>query len=137
MDLRFGSRVRLYSYRPMKFRPLLTALFLGLALLSRVTAQEAAPAAPSAADAAILDELKAIVTAVSAKMRAGPVTAEDLAVDIAKFDELLAKHPEKTDTTAQVAMMKAMLYLQVLKDESKGRELLLAVKTDFPGTQAA
>src|SRR6187402_1379068 len=121
----------------MKLRPLVTALFLGLSILSRATAQEAAPAAPSAADTVVLDELKVIVTGISAKMRAGPVTAESVAPDLAKFDELLAKHPEKTDATAQVAVMKAMLYLQVLKDETKGRELLLAVKTDFAGTEAA
>lgn len=121
----------------MKLRPFLASLFLGISLLSVARAQDAAPAAPSAADAAILDELKAIVTDVGTKMRAGQVTAETLAPDIAKFDALLAKHPEKNDTTAQVALMKAMLYLQVLEDEAKGRELLLAVKTDYANTEAA
>jgi thiol-disulfide isomerase/thioredoxin len=121
----------------MKLRPFLASLFLGISLLSVARAQDVAPAAPSAADAAILDELKAIVTDVGTKMRAGQVTAETLAPDIAKFDALLAKHPEKTDTTAQVALMKAMLYLQVLEDEAKGRELLLAVKTDYANTEAA
>jgi len=119
---------------------MLTALLLGLSILSRATAQEAAPAAPAApspAEAAILDELKVIIAEVSEKMRAGPATAESLAPDIAKFDALLAKHPEKNDTTARVAVMKAMLYLQVLNDQAKGRELLLAIKTDYPGTEAA
>ena len=118
----------------MKLRALLTALCLGLSILSSARAQDAAPAA---ADAAVLEEMKAIVSSITTKMRAGPVTAETLAPDIAKFDELLAKHPEKTNTTAQVAVMKAMLYLQVLGDEAKGRELLLAVKTDYAGTEAA
>src|SRR6478736_2363761 len=123
----------------MKLRPMLTALLLGLSILSRATAQEAAPAAPAApspAEAAILDELKVIVTGVSEKMRAGPATAESLAPDIAKFDALLAQHPEKNNTTARVAVMKAMLYLQVLNDQAKGRELLLAIKTDYPDTEA-
>jgi thiol-disulfide isomerase/thioredoxin len=85
----------------------------------------------------VLDELKTIIEGIGTKIRAGQVTAETLAPDIAKFDALLAKHPEKTDATAQVAVMKAMLYLQVLEDETKGRELLLAVKTDYAGTEAA
>jgi len=124
----------------MKLRPLLTALCLGLSVLSGAHAQDAAPAAapaPSAADTALLDELKTIIEGVGTKIRAGQANAETLAPDLAKFDALLAKHPEKTDATAQVAVMKAMLHLQVLKDEAKGRELLLAVKTDYAGTEAA
>jgi thiol-disulfide isomerase/thioredoxin len=121
----------------MKFRPLITSLCLGLSLLSGAHAQEAAPAAaPSAADAAILEELKVIVAGVGEKMRAGPPTAESLASDIAKFDELLAKHPEKNNTTARVAVMKAMLYVQVLNDEAKGRELLQQIKKDYAETDA-
>jgi len=118
----------------MKLRPLLTALCLGLSILSGARAQDAAP---SAADAAVLDELKAIVTGVATKARSGQNTAADLAPDIAAFDALLAKHPEKNNVTARVAIMKAMLYLQVIGDEAKGRELLLAVKTDYPTTEAA
>ena len=121
----------------MKLRPLLAALCLGLSILSGARAQDAAPAAPAPADAAVLDELKVIITGVATKMRAGQANAETLAPDIAKFDELLAKHPEKTEATAQVAVMKAMLYLQVLNDDAKGRALLLAVKTDYPNTEAA
>jgi len=121
----------------MKLRFLITSVCLGLSVLSGARAQESAPAAPSAADAAILDELKAIVAGVSEKMRAGEPTAESLAPDIAKFDALLAKHPEKNDTTARIALMKAMLYLQVLQQETKGRELLLAVKADYPSPATA
>jgi len=121
----------------MKFRSLLVALFLGLSFLSGARAQDAAPAAPASGDTAVLEELQAIVDGVTTKAKAGPVTAADLAPDIAKFDALLAKHPEKTDATAQVAVMKAMLYLQILDDEAKGRELLLAVIADYPGTEAA
>jgi thiol-disulfide isomerase/thioredoxin len=124
----------------MKLRPYLAALCLGLSVLSGARAQDAAPAAPaapSAADTAVLDELKAIIDGVGVKIRAGQANAETLAPDLAKFDALLAKHPEKTDATAQVAVMKAMLHLQVLQDEAKGRELLLAVKTDYAGTEAA
>jgi len=123
----------------MKIRSLLAALLLGASLIcsARAPAAEPATAAPTPADAAVLAELQVIVDGVSTKAKAGPVTAADLAPDIAKFDALLAKHPEKTDATAQVAVMKAMLYLQILDDEAKGRELLVAVITDYPGTEAS
>lgn len=138
MDLIFGSLVRFLFSSPMKIRSLITSLCLGLSLLSAARAQEAAPAAaaPSAADDAVLEELKAIVAGVSEKMRAGQPTAETLAPDLAKFDALLANHPEKNNTMARVAVMKAMLYLQVLDDETKGRELLQSVKTDYADTDA-
>jgi thiol-disulfide isomerase/thioredoxin len=124
----------------MKLRSLLPLLTLSLALLPGARAQDAAaPAAPapSAADAAVIDEMKAIISGAGGKIRAGQTSAADFAPEIAQFDALLAKHPEKTDATAQVAVMKAMLYLQVIGDAAKGRELLLAVKTDYAGTEPA
>ena len=133
----------------MKSLRLLAGLMLGLLLASTLPAQSPAPTArpgpgrrsrrsrrPSADDAALAD-LKALIGVVGAKIRAGQNTAADLAPDLAKFDALLVKYPQKSDTTAQIAVMKAMLYLQVLKDEAKGRELLLAIKTDFAGTEPA
>lgn len=117
----------------MKLRPLLAALFLGLTVLSGVRAQDAAPSETPPA----LVELKTLIGKVAAKARAGQHTAAELAPEIGEFDALLAKYPEKNDATAQVAIMKAMLYLQVIEDEAKGRELLLAVKHDYAGTQPA
>jgi len=121
----------------MKLRPLLAALCLGLSLLPGLRAQDATQTPPSAADAAILDGMKAIIAGAKGKIQAGQTSAADLAPEIAQFDALLAKHPEKTDATAQVAVMKAMLYLQVIGDDAKGRELLLAVKTNYAGTGPA
>lgn len=115
----------------MKLRSLLAALCLGLAILSRAVAQEAEPADP------VLTELKEIVDGATAKFQSGQKTAAEFEPIIARFDALLAKHPEKTESTARVAVLKAMLYLQVLNDEAKGRELLVAVKTDYPDTEAA
>lgn len=115
----------------MKLRPLLAALCLGLAILSRAVAQDAAATDP------VLVELKDIVDGATAKFQSGQKTAAEFEPIIARFDKLLAAHPEKTESTARVAVLKAMLYIQVLNDEAKGRELLLAVKTDYPATEAA
>lgn len=120
----------------MKPRRLLTTLVASLALLSLSVAQDAAPAAP--VPDPILVELKAVVDQVSAKIKTGPRTAEALAPELAQFDTLLAKYAgQKTDAVASIALMKAALYLQVLHDDAKGRELLMKVQADFPGTKAA
>jgi thiol-disulfide isomerase/thioredoxin len=123
----------------MKITSLTAGLVLGLFIAVTSPAQNPAPTAtsPSAPESAITLALKDLVGRVSAKINAGERSAPQLAPEIAEFDALLAKYPEKNDETAQVAVMKAMLYLQVLNDETKGRELLVALKTDFPGTQIA
>jgi thiol-disulfide isomerase/thioredoxin len=121
----------------MKLRPLLPALLLGLSFLPGVFAQEGTPA-PSPANDKVINEMRAIVGDVRAKMQAGEPTAATLAPEIARFDALLAGHAgEKTDLIATIALMKASLYIEVIKDEAKGRELLLAVKKDFAGTEPA
>ena len=72
------------------------------------------------------------------KLKAGSRTAEALTPELAQFDALLAKYAgQKTEAVATVAMMKAMLYVQVFREEAKGKELLVGVKNDFAGTQTA
>lgn len=116
----------------MKIRTLLAALVLGLLAFMHVFAQDAA--APSAAQ----KDLNDLVGKVSAKLRGGSErTAAALAPELAEFDALLAKYPEKNDDSAQIAFMKAMLYLQVLDDEVTGMKELNAVAQNFPGTKAA
>ncbi len=114
-----------------KLRSLLAGLALGLFTLSSAPAQENAPASPAQAD------LKALVEKIGGKIRAGANTAEALAPEIAEFDALLSKHTAKNDDTAQIAIMKALLFVQVIGDMDKGRALLAAVKTGFPGTKPA
>ena len=80
-------------------------------------------------------ELQTLVQSVNAKLKAGKDTAADLAPDLAGFDQLLAKHAgEKTDATAQIILMKAMLYIQVLDNEDQGKALIMKLKTDYPDT---
>lgn len=114
----------------MKLRSLLASLALVGALFSGAFAQDAAPATPPA-----ITEMQAIVAKVQAKLRAGERSAAALAPEIAEFDAVLAKYPEKSDATAQVALMKAMLHLQVLGDEETAKQLLTALVANYPGTK--
>ncbi len=84
------------------------------------------------------EELKELVGKIQAKIKAGKNTEKDLAENFTEFDKLLAAHKgEKTDDVAQILLMKAMLYIQVLDDEARGLPLLTQVKKDFPDTKPA
>lgn len=83
-------------------------------------------------------ELEELVTSIQAKLKAGKNTEQDLAENFAQFDKLLAAHKgEKTDDVAQILLMKAILYIQVLDDEARGLPLLTQLKKDFPDTKSA
>lgn len=118
----------------MKFTHLLAALMLGGSL--NATALLAQTPTTAAAPSAAATDLKALVDKVRAKMKAGHPTAETLAPEIAEFDALLAKYPEKNDDTAQIAIMKGSLYLEVLGDEEKARAIFQSIVADFPNTKA-
>ena len=115
-----------------KFPALLAALALGfLALLPAAAQQPAeAPASPA------LQDLKALVDKIGQKLQSGQGGAAALADEIAAFDALLQKYPEKNEDGARIALMRAMLYVEILEDVAKGRELLAAVKADYPNTRA-
>jgi thiol-disulfide isomerase/thioredoxin len=126
----------------MKFRSLLPTLALGLSLLAPGFAQltGGGPLAPAVktTDELITADMMALVDRIRAKIADGHRTAEDLAPELAEFDTLLMKYGgQKTDLVAGIALMRAGLYIQVLDDLPKARELLLAIKRDFPGTQPA
>jgi len=81
-------------------------------------------------------ELKALISKVNGKLREGKKTAADLAPELKEFDDLIEKHKaEKTDDTAQIILMKAMLYLEVFDDMAAGRALIQQIKTDYPDTK--
>src|SRR5438105_6517188 len=126
----------------MQFRPVLSCLALivmpaGIMLAQPAAPVQVAPARTPAEDQLITD-LRAIVNQVKAKMKMGQPTAATLAPELAEFEALLQKHAgEKTDLVASVALMRAALYIQVLDDAPKARELLLALQRDFAGTEPA
>lgn len=83
-------------------------------------------------------ELQELVGKIQTKLKAGKNTEKDLSEHFAEFDKILAAHKgEQTDDVAQILLMKAMLYLQVLDDEAKGLPLLTQLKKDFPDTKPA
>ena len=115
----------------MKIKSFLSLFAAAVLLIPAGLSAQTTNRAPSAMD----PELQTLVQSVQAKLKAGKDTAADLAPDLAGFDQLLAKHAgEKTDGTAQIILMKAMLYIQVLDDESQGKALILKLKTDYPDT---
>ncbi len=122
---------------------LVSVLLLGASLLSPASAQVTAPADPVAAattpaDDQVMADLGGLVARIKAKLQAGQRTAETLAPELAEFDTLLLKYGgQKSDMVASIALMRAGLYIQVLENLPKARELLLALKRDFAGTQPA
>ena len=118
----------------MTIRSLCLLLGLTLGLLGRTFAQEATPPADSPATA----ELKALVGGISAKIRAGADNAADFAEEAAAFDALLAKYAgETSEDVVRIAFMQATFYLQIMEDTVKARELLQAVKTNYPDSEGA
>ena len=114
----------------MKPKILAALVVLSLSLSSQV----GVAAEPTAA----ATELKDLVAKVNTKLQQGKRTEEDLAPDLKEFEALLAKHKgEKTDETAQILMMEALLYLQVLDNTDKGVQLIKQLKTDFPDSKPA
>jgi peroxiredoxin len=82
------------------------------------------------------EELKQLVGKIQEQLKAGKKTEADLEPLIKEFDVLLAEHKgEKTDDVAQILIMKAMLYVQVLDDTEKGLVMINQLKTDFPDTR--
>jgi peroxiredoxin len=109
----------------------LAAWLAGALILTTLPMPGAEPAAAS-----VTSELQRIVQKIQTKITEGKRTEKDLADEIKELDALLAKHQsEKTDDVAQVAWMKAMLYVQVLEDSAKGITVFKQIKSDYPETK--
>ena len=88
------------------------------------------------ADTGAAADLKELVTKVRAKLKEGKPTEASLAPEFKEFDALLAKYKDdKSDDVAQILMMKATLYSQVLDNEAKSDQVLEQLKRDFPHSQ--
>ncbi len=108
-------------------------LLAALTILSLLLSAQSGVAADTSNAAA---ELKALVTKVNAKLEQGKKTETALASELKEFDTLLAKHKgEKTDDVAQILLMQALLYFQVLDNTEKATELVKQLKRDFPDTK--
>jgi thiol-disulfide isomerase/thioredoxin len=113
----------------------LFAAGLALALLAHVSARAGATASTLGSD------LKALMVQVSKDYAAGKTTDTDLAPDLAAFDKLLDKYQAMKDQSAeelsQIPFQKAMVYQMILKEPDKAKDVLMELKTNFPGTKAA
>jgi len=83
-------------------------------------------------------ELEALITKIRTKLSANEKTEAALAPELKEFDTLLAKHKdEKTDDVAQILLMKAVVYQEVLNDNAKGDALMAQLQKDFPDSKQA
>ena len=83
-------------------------------------------------------ELKDLVARINDSLREGKRTEADQAGHLREFDALLAKHKGDTnDDVAEIALMKATLYVEVFQQADKGSELLKQVQRDFPNSAPA
>ncbi len=96
------------------------------------------PTAEAAKPTTVEDQLRTLVGKVQQKIQSGQRDEAAFADDLKAFEALLAEHRgEKTDAVAQVALMRAALYLEVFQNYAKSAELLNQLIADFPGTQPA
>lgn len=81
----------------------------------------------------------AVVGKIMEKMRAQTERTESAyASELAEFDALLKKYEgDKSEAVAQIAMMKASFYLEILNDDENGKKGLEAVVQNYPGTRVA
>jgi peroxiredoxin len=113
-------------------KPIILAVIVVLSLSLFI--QRGVSAEPTTAAA----ELKDLVAKVNTKLKENKRTEKDLEPELKEFDALLAKHKgEKTDDTAQILLMEAMLYLQVLDNADKGVALIKQLQRDYPDTKPA
>ena len=83
-------------------------------------------------------ELEALIAKIRTKLGAGAKTEAALAPELKELDALLAKHKdEKTDDVAQILLMKALVYQQVLNDQAKGGALMEQLQKDYPDSKQA
>jgi thiol-disulfide isomerase/thioredoxin len=90
---------------------------------------------------AVITGLNALVSKVNAEIQRGGTTEKDFADELKGFDALYAKYKNlKTEEVAQILMMKAQLYLEVINapsgDPEKAAEALQEVKRDLPETES-
>ncbi len=124
----------------MKSRsPLLVAVLAALVFSTAGFAQEASaePSSATAPTQAQVD-LDALIETIGTKLRAGEQSAASLADELKQFDVLLAKYAgQRTDEVARIALMKAMLFLQIFEDFDEGALQLRKIVADFPSTEIA
>src|ERR1043166_5316541 len=116
----------------------LLVLFCSSPLFSAETNNAATTANPpgdatlSAANA----DLNNLITRVNEKIKQDKTSEADLADNLKEFDALLIKHKDaKPEELANILVMKAQLYMQVLGEPGKAVEVFQQIKKDYPTVQ--
>jgi thiol-disulfide isomerase/thioredoxin len=98
--------------------------------------------AHSADTNAAITDLNALVSKVNVKIQQGKTAEKDYADELKGFDALYARYKDvKTEDVAQILVMKAQLYLEVIDapiggDPEKAFEVFQQLKNDLPETKA-
>lgn len=92
-------------------------------------------AAPKEADSPAKAELGKLVEAIKAKLAAGKKSEDDLKDELAQFDAIADKYKSDTEAGSNILFMKAMLYLQIIDQPDKGKEVLAKIKKAYPDTK--
>ena len=83
-------------------------------------------------------DLQQLIEAVKVKIQGGAQDAEGLADELAQFDALLLKYADnRSDDVAEILFMKAMLYVQLLKDPDTAIALMEKLQVEFPESEQA
>jgi peroxiredoxin len=94
------------------------------------------PFASASGTNGVIADLNGLVERINGKLQQGKTNKTDLANELNEFDALLIKHKGgKSVELAQVLVMKAQLYSQVLGEEEKALDIFKQIKTDFPDVQ--
>lgn len=114
------------------------ALIAGLVLAVILPAQ-AQPTPEAAAPASSpRAEFEPILGRIKIKARAADTKPADFLVEVSAIDALLAKYAgQKTEELAEITLVKAEVYSDLVEDTLKAKEVLAAVKAEYVGTQAA
>ncbi len=108
-----------------------------LAMLAAAALLPGAPAWAAETDNPATD-LSNLVAKVKVSLSAGKRSEASQTDNLKEFDALLAKYKgQNSNAVAQIAFMKAALYLEVFNQRDKAIEMFTQLQKDFPGTDAA
>jgi peroxiredoxin len=114
------------------FKQHLIALLAASSLATSALAQSDAPA-PS-----LGGELRPIIQRVQAKAQKGAPTEKDLEPELRDLDALLARQPGgKGDDNAQILLVKARIYSEVLHDQKAYAAIAAQIRKDYPDSKPA
>jgi thiol-disulfide isomerase/thioredoxin len=118
------------------FKVLVLTILVGSLAQTGVHAQAPVPA--TVQNDPVTKGLSSLVGQVRAKLATGKTTEADFAPELKGFDDLIAHNPgAQPDSLAQVAALKAQLYLEVFENDANGAALLQKIKTDYPTSKMA